>query len=296
MKNKTISLMVIFIAVFCVFAFSEGSQEAPTNSSSSRYLFEQNFIENPISKVGYDYGRGDTGYYIPNIGFSAAKRIIYNGFISLLDDSDSIPESAYAVLTKDELRLLRNTVYAKYGMIFQSDDLKSHFQKFSWYNPTRNNVESQLRESDKRFLRTIQTFEDAVPISNFNKRNFVGFWVTPTDAWKGNEITVNENDTIIADLQEDDRRFDWNWKGSYRIESGFLVVLVNEQYVGTPDYLLKSSWRWPDGVTYSRSRGTVVYREPIRLVFPLARERAEWGDFRIGTIIYGFSTSSLYHR
>ena len=283
MKNKTIVLAAVFFVISGVAAFALGGSESSANSSSSRYLFEQNFMESHISKIDYgDDGWGGVYSYIPNIGFSAGKRIIYNGFIPLLDDI--IPDSALAVLTKDELRLLRNTIYAKHGMIFQSNDLRSHFQQFSWYNQTSNNVESRLTDRDKWNIEKIQMFENAVPNPNLNKRSFVGRWATPTDAWKGNTIVVNENDTIIADLQEENRSFDWNWKGSYRIENGFLVVLVTEQYAGTPDYLKNSSWRWPDGVTYSS--GTVVYREPIRLVFPVAR--SEWGDdwLKIGSIQY----------
>jgi hypothetical protein len=284
-KNKKLFLTVAFLGILCISAFAGGNTDSPSNSSSTssstRYLFEQNFMENPISEVLYDDGWGGFYSYIPNIGFSAGKRIIYNGFISLLDNI--IPDSALAVLTKEELRLLRNTIYAKHGMIFQSNDLRSHFQKFSWYNPTSNNVESQFTLEDAWNIKKIQMFENAVPNFNFNKSYFIGSWNTQPDAWKGNTITVNENDTIIADLQEEARHFDWNWKGRYSIEDGFLVVLVNEQYVGTPDYLINSRWRWPDGVTYSR--GTVVYREPIRLVFPL--ERSVWGGaLKIGTINY----------
>ena len=280
MKNKTIGLTVAFFVIFSVSAFAQ-------NSSSSQYLFQQNFAGRNISKVTYDVF-GETGWYLPNIGFSAGKRIIYDGFLPLLDSY--LPDSALAVLNKEELRLLRNTIYAKYGMIFQSNDLRSHFQQFSWYNPRSNNVEAQLTYEDKWNIEHIQVFENARPNSKLNKKDLVGFWATPTDAWKGNEIAVNRNDTIIADLQEENRSFDWNWKGSYRIENGFLVVLVKEQYVGTPDFLINSSWRWPNGVTYSR--GIVVYNEPIKLVFPVAT--SDRGDLQIGSIHYTFFKSSVY--
>jgi len=45
------------------------------------------------------------------------RKIIYNGDILLLDD---INLYNLLYLSKEELRILRNTIYAKYGYIFQS--------------------------------------------------------------------------------------------------------------------------------------------------------------------------------
>lgn len=38
--------------------------------------------------------------------------------------------------TKEELRLARNEIFARHGMIFGVDDLKEYFSSKSWYNPT----------------------------------------------------------------------------------------------------------------------------------------------------------------
>lgn len=42
--------------------------------------------------------------------------------------------------TKAQLRILRNAIYAHHGYIFNSDDLKTYFGKFSDYHPTTKNV------------------------------------------------------------------------------------------------------------------------------------------------------------
>lgn len=42
--------------------------------------------------------------------------------------------------SKDQLRLMRNTIYAVHGRKFRSADLDTYFRQFSWYNPTRDNV------------------------------------------------------------------------------------------------------------------------------------------------------------
>ena len=254
-------------------AFAGGESESPANSPPSRparYLFEQNFMRNDISKIDSDDGWGNTYSYLPNIGFSAGRRIIYNGFIPLLDYR--IPDSALAVLDKEELRLLRNTIYAKHGRIFQSDDLRTHFQQFSWYNPRSNNVDGSLSENDKANIENIQLFENAVANTKVTKRDLVrGRYIEwyPVPSWSP-ELEINDDNTI------EKRRWDNedNWKGVYRIVNGFLVVYVTEQKVS--DYYSKiKNWQWSDGVTYSD--GKITYKEPIKMIFPIG-DSNEYGD------------------
>jgi len=277
--------------------------ESSENLTSSYYLFQENFALNNISEVFVegDFFSGSFSY-TPNIGFTIGKRIIYDGNLQLLDYG--IPDSALAVLNKQELRLLIYSIYAKYGMIFPNNDSNSdlitHFQQFSWYVPkiTMIEVYALFTNVDKWNIERIRLFERAVPNFRLNEKDLVGFWGTETDAWKGNEIAIFENNTIIADFQEQNRFFPWNWRGSYRIENGFLVVFVTEQYAGTPDFLLSSNWHWPDGVTYSN--GIVVYNTPIKLVFPVVGFIDEfWDEFwggrvQIGTFSYAFSRTTFY--
>ncbi len=39
---------------------------------------------------------------------------------------------------KDELRLLRNEIFARHGHVFKSEDLRGHFSRTSWYEPIPN--------------------------------------------------------------------------------------------------------------------------------------------------------------
>lgn len=63
---------------------------------------------------------------------------------SATDSSYILPESNTRLLTRDELtgltkeqlRLARNEIFARHGMIFGVDDLDAHFGSKSWYNPT----------------------------------------------------------------------------------------------------------------------------------------------------------------
>jgi hypothetical protein len=267
LEGKLKTKIVILITVFsCIAVFNIVAQ----NSSGNRYLFQENFAKNDVYRVAKDYWGNDVkndrddkfwNYDIVNIGFSTGKRIIYDGTVALLDYK--LPESALAVLDKDELRLLRNSIYAKYGMIFQSADLKAHFQKFKWYKSRKNNVESSLTEVDKDNIRRIQMFENARPNLNLKKSDLIREYIEyfPVPSWTP-AIMINANNTIGGHRGVED-----NWEGTYTLENGFLVVLVTKQGVGSSSYFLNSNWRWPNGAVYKD--GTITYKTPIRMVFPV---------------------------
>lgn len=68
-----------------------------------------------------------------------------------LDESDT------KYLTRWGHSVMLNEIYARHGMQFTDDDLKSHFGRFEWYNPRFNDVQSKLTELEKQnieFLRT----------------------------------------------------------------------------------------------------------------------------------------------
>lgn len=56
--------------------------------------------------------------------FNESKRI-QNGDLSLI--SENLSDLSLATLSNSELRFLRNMVYAKYGHIFESEDLINFF-------------------------------------------------------------------------------------------------------------------------------------------------------------------------
>ena len=63
--------------------------------------------------------------------------------------------------SKEELRLLRNTIYAQYGYNFSSPDLKKYFAQFTWYmpNPNLKMEDIQLTEKEKEFVDKVSTKE-----------------------------------------------------------------------------------------------------------------------------------------
>lgn len=60
-------------------------------------------------------------------------------------------------LTKDDLRLLRNIMYARYGYAFKDAELRKRFDQYAWYIPDPGLQAEQIpfSESERRFLAEI---------------------------------------------------------------------------------------------------------------------------------------------
>lgn len=63
-------------------------------------------------------------------------------------------------LSKSELRVMRNEVFARHGRIFQSSDLQDYFTLKPWYSRNAAYGDHLLSEVDKENIRIIQEFED----------------------------------------------------------------------------------------------------------------------------------------
>lgn len=94
----------------------------------------------------------------------------------------AFPEETLAYLTPEELRLLRNHIYARHGYIFKSEDLKKYFSKYKWYSPHLENIDSQLNSVEKDNIALVQIFESAKrhrpsPITGLDSRVWLkGCW------------------------------------------------------------------------------------------------------------------------
>jgi len=77
---------------------------------------------------------------------------------------------------KNDLRILRNTIYARYGYKFSSNDLEKHFSQFSWYNGVKTNVDNELTLIDKTNIELIQKIERNYPENNEYVNELIGNW------------------------------------------------------------------------------------------------------------------------
>lgn len=69
-----------------------------------------------------------------------------------------ISDEEVMYLDKQQLRILRNALYAMHGHIFKSADLRTYFMSFSWYRPV-GDASSKLTPIEKKNLAIIQRYE-----------------------------------------------------------------------------------------------------------------------------------------
>jgi serine/threonine protein kinase len=70
-----------------------------------------------------------------------------------LEDKDFIDKS------RVELRIMRNEIFARYGYIFKSEDLRAYFNNQDWYSPRFENVNDMLTDLEKRNADFIKSHE-----------------------------------------------------------------------------------------------------------------------------------------
>ena len=88
--------------------------------------------------------------------FNESERV-QNGDLTLFDNK--ISDLALAKMNNSELRLLRNMAYAKYGHIFNSEDLTKFYSQFGWYKPVKKVSDSELSEKELKLVNRITVFE-----------------------------------------------------------------------------------------------------------------------------------------
>jgi len=62
-------------------------------------------------------------------------------------------------MSKQDLRILRNEIYARHGYIFKSKDLRDYFSAKDWYHPQYSDVSNLLNTIEKRNVAFIQRHE-----------------------------------------------------------------------------------------------------------------------------------------
>lgn len=63
-------------------------------------------------------------------------------------------------MSRRDLRLLRNSIYARHGRPFKSPVLQQYFAEKHWYQPNEAFTEAMLTEVDKRNIKLVQSMED----------------------------------------------------------------------------------------------------------------------------------------
>ena len=134
--------------------FSNFQWYKPTSKNVTKLLssVEQTNI-NLISK--YE-GKGS----VKTSATAKLSSISYTGDYSDIVCHTYLSASDIYGLSKEQIRILRNTIYARHGRKFKKADLKNYFNQFSWYNGYRDEINmSELSAIEKHNINLLQKYE-----------------------------------------------------------------------------------------------------------------------------------------
>ena len=80
-----------------------------------------------------------------------------------MSSTEPIPASALEGMSAEELRIARNEIYARHGLIFKSGELDDYFRSKDWYEGTVPDADSiTLNEQESENVRRIVEYEEAM--------------------------------------------------------------------------------------------------------------------------------------
>ena len=94
-----------------------------------------------------------------HINFSSNSEL--EGDYSFASD-EILTDIVLSFYSKEELRLIRNEIFARYGYLFKANDLIKYFENKNWYNPQFENVSNKLTELEKINIQIISDYENKV--------------------------------------------------------------------------------------------------------------------------------------
>ncbi len=124
---------------------SHGREDSPTWQ-----VLHHTFIQ--YLEVSHDWFENENGimdYDVANDSYEGIRLVLLDGELKQLKD-----------LSKTELRIIRNLVFAKYGYVFKSQDLNDRFNNTNWYKPEPNvDINSKLTPKDMELIEHIKKLE-----------------------------------------------------------------------------------------------------------------------------------------
>jgi hypothetical protein len=131
----------------------------PVSFNTSRYLFSRENV-NSCNDLGVRLARSIKSINIknhsPNI-ISLNRQ--FEDIESQILNSEKIDENKLLSTSKQDLRLLRNTIFAKYGSPFKSQDLIKFFSSKEWYRINNQYSDKLLTEIDNYNVELITKIE-----------------------------------------------------------------------------------------------------------------------------------------
>jgi hypothetical protein len=117
------------------------------NVSNSSTNWDESIDNEVTSETWNPYYLNENGQVIPGRKYPEVSK-------QYLDESD------LTLYSKDELKIMRNEIFAVYGYIFKTEPLKSYYGSLPWYKGERDNVDDMLTELEKKNVALIKEVEN----------------------------------------------------------------------------------------------------------------------------------------
>ena len=72
---------------------------------------------------------------------------------------DLLTEDEVSKLTKADIYVLRNSIYAKHGYSFKKRALRVYFDSHDWYMPVHINIKNELTDIEKKNIKLLLRYE-----------------------------------------------------------------------------------------------------------------------------------------
>lgn len=226
------------------------------------------------NSTGKEYSSCLTGIYQKRRSELFASRAWDALFGDLSALNSGITDFELARLNKKELRLLRNSVYAKYGHIFNSDELTAYFSNFAWYKPAKKVTDKDLTENELKLIERITAFENinenAAQIKLSDEKT--GIWqVIPVAAsgWAERFVFYYDGKMDYLFSQMAQLKMAYEYRGTCEIKGNALIFSVKEMIFAPPTTDIEKSgalgWEF---LTVHPNK--ITFENPIVLKFPLS--------------------------
>ncbi|HEV7889682.1 MAG TPA: YARHG domain-containing protein [Pyrinomonadaceae bacterium] len=150
-----------------------------------------------------------------------------------------VTEEMLKGLSLNELRLLRNEVYARRGRAFRTEWLSQYFYSQPWYDPREDYIEPELSDTEKKNIETIVVYErkvkDSLSSQPIPKGLLEGMFLE--DARKLRNEIYARHGKVFKDrwLQKYYASFDW-YKPNQRYSDATLTAVERQNAASIAAY------------------------------------------------------------
>lgn len=214
------------------------------------------------------------------------KTVIGNGDVSYFDFC-YVNDIQLGVLSKDELILLRNMIYAKYGYIFEKKELSEYFSYFDWYSIGSDNKKIVVSTREEYLLKKIENFETPKFLEYpFNGKNTICQEFNGGADQAGSKLLLNKDGTFLYKMSEGISRVT-EFKGNWKYDNKKLILLLLEQNMIFGGFI-HSHPNTPyieNGIN-----STVKYEKGIQVILPIQESKNYYNDnkqwIKIGSLSF----------